>query len=283
MRLPDDYRDEMDRLSSQDADEVLAGHRRGSGAARVAGAAADRLRQELLVTPSPEVAERHLAAMRAALSDPEIQGGSSMRVRARKRFATLGLAASLMLGAGIAAALTLPDTAAERAKENTADVEAPQGPGNQGDDANTQSEIASEHGKAVSEAAKDDSTEGCEHGRAVSDLASSKADDNRKNHGDKPGDCGPSRGNGAAASAAKGDNGNHGQGNNGKAGQRGNAGGSNGGGSSGNGGQGSDGKGPSAEQRGKSDLPHGREGAPGQTQDDSSETETRPVDLPAGG
>lgn len=206
-----------------------------------------------------------------------------MRVSTRKRFATFGLAASLMLGAGIAAALTLPETANEKAKQNTADVEAPKGPGNQGEDANTQSEIASEHGKAVSEAARDDSTEGCEHGRAVSDLASSKADDNRKNEGDKPGDCGPNRGNGAAASAAKGDNGNHGQGNNGKAGQSGNAGGSAGGSSIGSGGRGPDGSAPSAGERGKSDLPHGRGTAPGQTEDDSSETETQPVDLPAGG
>jgi len=105
-----------------------------------------------------------------------------MLKRAKKRVAALGLAATLVLGAGIAAALTLPDQAADQAKENTADLEVPKGEG-QGSQENggIQSETASEHGKAVSAVAQDDSLQGCEKGRAVSAIAASKADDNRKN------------------------------------------------------------------------------------------------------
>ena len=215
----DDYLGEMDRLSSQDADEVLAGRRSGSGAARVAGAAADRLRQELLVPPAPAVAERHLAAMRAAVSRPGIQGGNPMQRKTRNRFASLGLAAALVLGAGIAGALTLPDQAADRAKEQTADVEAPKGLGNQG--GNIQS---SEHGQTVSEIARDDSTEGCEHGRAVSDAASSKSEGNKPGDAGNPDPCAQGNGGGtASAGKAKGHQKTHGSnagssitGNNGK-------------------------------------------------------------------
>jgi hypothetical protein len=234
MNHPDDYQDEMERLSSQTADDVLSGRRSADGAARVAGAAVDRLRQALLVPPAPEVAERHLAAIRSATgSHPGIHRGNERQKRTRTRFATLGLAATLVLGAGIAAALTLPDTAAERARERTADIEAPntEGPGNQGENGSIQSETASEHGKAVSDAARDDSAQGCDHGRAVSDLASSKADGHRQNEGDHPGSCGSSAG---AASVGHSNNGSHGQGSN------------------------AGGQGSNAGGNGKNELPHGQ-------------------------
>jgi hypothetical protein len=182
MGHPDDYGDEMEKLTSQDADDLLSGGRPKAAPARAATAAVERLRRELLVTPGLEVSRLHLAAMRAAADSESLHaGGSAMRNRARKRVAALGLAATLVLGAGIAAALTLPDQAADQAKENIAGLEVPKGgPGNLGENGGIQSEHASEHGKAVSDLAHDESLEGCEKGREVSELASSKAD-NRKN------------------------------------------------------------------------------------------------------
>jgi hypothetical protein len=195
MAHPDDYRDEMERLSSQDADDLLSGGRPKAAAARVAAAAADRLRRELLVTPGLEVSRRHLAAMRAAAGSENLRkGGTAMRKQAKKRVAALGLAATLVLGAGIAAALTLPDQASDEAKERTAEVEAPNGPGNQGENGSIQSETASEHGKDVSAVAQDDSLQGCEKGRAVSAIAASKAEDNRKNEPNGSDPCAASDG-----------------------------------------------------------------------------------------
>jgi hypothetical protein len=256
MEHPDDYRDEMDRLTTQTAEDVLSGRRSSGGAARVAGAAADRLRQALLVPPSPQLAERHLAAMRAATGSPGIRRGNAMQMRTRKGFATLGLAATLVLGAGLAAALTLPEQASDEAKEQVADVQLPAqatGPGTGGSGNDGASAQASDHGKAVSAAAQDDSTEGCEHGRAVSEIASSKADDNRKNEGDHPGDCGPNDSNNGNQGLSN--NGNHGEGNNGNRGRSADA-----------------NEGSNAGGNGKIELPHGTETAPGQAKEKTSQT-----------
>jgi len=179
MGQPDDYRDEMERLSSQEAEEVLSGGRPTTGAARGAAAVVERLRTELLSPPSPSVEERHLFEMRAA-AGPDEPRRDPMRTKPRKRFASLGLAAALVLGAGLAGAITLPEQASEVAEQRIEELQPPVGPGEGGqDDVTTQD--ASDHGKAVSAAAHGDSLQGCEKGKAVSVIASSKAEDNRKN------------------------------------------------------------------------------------------------------
>jgi hypothetical protein len=248
----DDYRDEMERLSSQEAEEVLSGGRPTTGAARGAAAVVERLRTELLSPPSPSVEERHLFEMRAA-AGPDEPRRDPMRTNThrKKRFASLGLAAALVLGAGLAGAITLPEQASEVAEQRIEELQPPVGPGEGGqDDVTTQD--ASDHGKAVSALAHDDSPEGCEKGRAVSDLASSKADDNRKNEGDRPGPCGPNGGGGgASASANRGANGNHGEGNRGKGNDANDL--------TSKGGNG----GATAGDNRKNDLPHGTETAPG--------------------
>ncbi|MGH2711422.1 MAG: hypothetical protein ACRDH9_09500 [Actinomycetota bacterium] len=263
MGHPDDYRDEMERLTSQEADNVLSGVPTSAAAARGAVEALERLRGELLVVPEPEVAQRHIAAMRAAArSDSLHEGGIPMRRRNRKRLASLALAATLVLGAGIAAALTLPDQASDEAKERVADVQPPsQGPSNDG---SSNADEASAHGKAVSAVARDDSTKGCEHGRAVSEAASSKAADNRQNDGDHLGACGPNEKN--KGNHSDGNNGNHGLGNNGNHGEKNDAGQ---GQSSGAGSETSN-----AGGKGNNLLPHGKDTAPGQVKDQTSEPPT---------
>ena len=273
MSHPDDYRDDMERLSSQEADEILSGSRPAAGDARVAGVAVQRLRTELLAPVPAGTERRHLAEMRAAAVNGELTEGP-MRKRKTKSLAALGLAATLVLGAGLAAALTLPDQASEVAEERIEDLDPPVGPGDGGQGQPTVEE-ANDHGKAVSAVAKDDSTKGCEHGRAVSEAASSKADDKRKNDGDHPGECGPGQGNGAAASAAKGNNGNHGQANNGNHGEGNNGGGST---SAGSRGQSSDAHSNAGDNR-KSDLPHGVETAPGQAKEETTDKTEETTDA----
>jgi hypothetical protein len=269
MGHPDDYRDEMERLTSQDADDLLSGGRPKAAPARAAAAAADRLRRELLVTPGLEVSRRHLAAMRAAADSESLHaGGSAMRNRARKRVAALGLAATLVLGAGIAAALTLPDQAADQAKENTAGLEVPKGEG-QGSQENggTQSLTASEHGKAVSAAAQDDSLQGCEKGKAVSAIASSKAEDTRKNEPNGKDPCAANEGAGAGIQGAS-NAGGQGKSNAGGQGKS-NAGGQ---GKSNAGGQSSSAGGQSSGTRGQSSSAGG-----------PPEDKGAPIDLPTPG
>lgn len=280
MRHPDDYRDEMERLSSQEAEEILSGGPPSSAAARGADTAVKRLRSELLAPLPQGIEERHLAAMRAAAANAG-SIGDPMRKRTTRGVAALGLAATLVLGAGLAAALTLPEQASDVAKERVAELDPPVGPGDGGQE-EPSAEASSDHGKAVSAVAKDDSTKGCDHGRAVSEVASSKAEDNRKNEGDHPGGCGPSQGNGAAASAAKGSNGNHGQGNNGNhgAGDRGNRGvGNDGSTKTKDRGQYSDAGSADAGSNAKNELPHGLDTAPGQTKDDAADTSEQTTDT----
>jgi hypothetical protein len=127
-----------------------------------------------------------------------------METQTRNRFATLGLAAALVLGAGIAGALTLPEQAADRAVERTADVQAEPGPGNGG---NGGLNSESEHGSTVSAIARGDSTKGCEKGRAVSAAASASSADKRQDDGDHdPCSEGPDGG-AASAHAEKGTHG----------------------------------------------------------------------------
>jgi hypothetical protein len=101
---------------------------------------------------------------------------SRMRVLARRRMGGLALAATFLLGGGLAAAVTLPDEADEQAWEAV-------GPGPE------VSQEASAHGKAVTEVAQDPSLEGCEKGQAVAEVASSKAAEHRQNPADGPDPC----------------------------------------------------------------------------------------------
>jgi hypothetical protein len=192
-----------------------------------------------------------------------------MRNRANKRVAALGLAATLVLGAGIAAALTLPDQAADQAKENIAGLEVPKGEG-QGSQENggIQSQTASEHGKAVSDLAHDESLEGCEKGRDVSDLASSKADDNRKN---EPNGKDPCAANEGANASGRGQSNAGGQGKSNAGGQgKSNAGGQ---GKSNAGGQGKSSAG------GQSSNARGQDSSTGGPPEDKG----APIDLPTPG
>ena len=281
MSHPDDYLDEMERLSSQEAEEILSGGRPNTAAARGAVAVVERLRADLLTLSPPGAEERHLSAMRAAADesrrDPIMRRGTR-----KKRAASLALAAALVLGASLAGALTLPEQASETAKQRIEELQPPVGPGDGGQD-QVSSEDASDHGKAVSAAAHDDSTKGCEHGRAVSGVASSKAADNRSNEGG-PGACGPNEGNNG--NHGQGNNGNHGQGNNGNHGQ----------GNNGNHGLANNGKQNVTTDteptdtggNAKNELPHGVETAPGQaktettTDPTTSETAEVPEALPTG-
>lgn len=181
MDLLDDYRDEMDALSSEQVEAVLSGRvPREPAAARAAALVVD-LRQALREDPAPEVARTHLAAVLAAAEESGLTRSrrSIMPVLTRRRMGGLALAATLVLGGGLAAALPppeLPEQAAQEAHEAVG----------QGPDV---AEDASAHGKAVSELAQDPTLEGCEKGQAVAALASSKAGDHRQDGADRPDPC----------------------------------------------------------------------------------------------
>lgn len=184
MGLPDDYSDGMARSSS---DEALV---------------VERIRASLLRAPAPEVAAAHLAAMAGAAvrnAPPSELGerGNTMRTFTRKRALVLAAVASMALGAGLAAAVTLPDRASDRAWE----VQAAKAAKAHGQE--VPAVQSSAHGQAVSGVARDDSTEGCEHGRAVSGMASTKAADNRNADGPGHDPCEKSRAGGIKAAKVK--------------------------------------------------------------------------------
>jgi hypothetical protein len=181
MDLLDDYRDEMDALSSEQVEAVLSGRVPQEPVAARAATLVDDLRQALREDPAPEVARTHLTAMLAAAEESGLTRSrrSIMPVLTRRRLGGLALAATLVLGGGLAAALTppeLPEQAAEEAHEAVG----------QGPDV---AEEASAHGKAVSELAQDPTLEGCEKGQAVAALASSKADDHRQDDANRTDPC----------------------------------------------------------------------------------------------
>ena len=87
----------------------------------------------------------------------------------------MALAAALLLVAGIAAAVTLPNQAAPPDQESVPSgapslAPAPEDPS-----------APSSHGQAVSEVATDPALTGCEKGQAVADVASAKAAEKRNN------------------------------------------------------------------------------------------------------
>jgi hypothetical protein len=177
MDLLDDYRDEMDALSSEQVEAVISGRVPREPAAARAATLVEDLRDALREEPSPEVARAHLAAMAAAAEESGFTRSRRLTMPAvtRRRIGGLTLAATLVMGGGLAAAVTqpeLPDQASEEAWANVG-----QGP-----------EVASEasaHGKAVAAVAQDPTLEGCQKGQAVAEVASSKADDHRQDEADR--------------------------------------------------------------------------------------------------
>lgn len=184
MGLGDDYVDEMDALSPEQIDAVLSGRHPDPAAARAATLVAD-LRNTLVEEPSPQVAGRHVEAMIAARVDPGRSRRSEIPVltsRRRKRgIGGLALAAVLVMGSGLAAAVTppgqpavtLPDQALDEAREDV------------GQDAQVADE-ASAHGQAVTELAQDPTREGCDKGLAVAAVASSRAGEEAPELPDSP-------------------------------------------------------------------------------------------------
>ncbi len=204
MDLFDDYQDEVERLSPEQIEAILSGEETSSSYPLTA--LIEDVRLGLLEGPPPETAARHVAAMVSAARDEQLGRATipavrrrSMRLVTRRRVAGIALAATLVLGAGIAAAITLPERVGERAKEVVPTVVPPETPA-----ARELPEEAS-HGQAVRTIATDPSLEGCEKGRAVAAAASAKAADVRNNPPKEIDPCARSDVQGAAKSRAAGD------------------------------------------------------------------------------
>jgi uncharacterized membrane protein YgcG len=189
----DDYEDEMfRRLTADRADAIIEGRGRSDDPlATDLSAALEDLRLELLEEPSPDVADRHLAAMVAAsrapsaveglVADPAGRGAMSIKpaefrnpkvARRRLRVAVVGLAACFVLVGGLAAAGALPGPAQD-AVADAAELVGFDLPGGSSE----QAEEASAFGKEVSETAQSDDLSGCEKGMAVAQVATSKAEE----------------------------------------------------------------------------------------------------------
>jgi uncharacterized membrane protein YgcG len=235
----------MDDLTDGEVEVVLSGAEPIGASAGRAAAALSEIRRALQTEPDPEVAARHLAAMVAAAGVPpesrraQVAGARSLVTRraSRRRTAGLALAAALFLGVGIAAAVTLPDQAPERARTVV--------PGESNPPEGVLPE-ASAHGQAVSEVARDPSLTGCEKGMAVSKVASAPAADHRQDGAERPDPCTqaeretPQAGSGGESGSARGSGSGGGSGGDGS-GEGGSARGSSSGGGSGGDGSGEDG------------------------------------------
>lgn len=257
-----DYPDEMDRLTPEQIEAILEARDVDDPSVARLSRVMRELREELLAEIPPEVTERHLAAMAAETGGaPATTRRNAMAPLTRKRTALLGLAATLILGMGVATAVTLPDQASDRAKDVVGALPIP-GPTGSVPPTDPAGE-ANDHGEAVSEVAQDDYFEGCEKGMAVSEVASSKAGDNQP---DGPEPCGTGEdggegvstqgaGSGGGAGSTGGGGGGGGSSDGSGSGSGGQGGGSGGGGSTGGG---SGGGGSSAGRgSGSSDGPDG--------------------------
>jgi hypothetical protein len=171
MGLLDDYQDEMDRLSPDQIDAILSSERVSDPAAEGATALVRDIRDALIEEPPAEVAARHLGAMAAAVpgeSSPATalpRGRTPMRILSRRRIAAMSVAATLVLAAGIAAAVTLPPQANDTATTNVPadpDVVAGQPEG--------VPPAESEHGETVSGIAQ--GVEGCDDALDLAETAS---------------------------------------------------------------------------------------------------------------
>jgi hypothetical protein len=239
-----DYPDEMDRLTPEQIEAILAARDVDDPAAARLSSLVRELREELLAEIPPEVAERHLAAMAAETGGaPATTRRNAMAPFTRRRAALLGLAATLILGMGVATAVTLPDEASDRAKEVVGDLPIPGPTGTPGEDPD-----ANDHGQAVSAVAQGDFPEGCEKGMAVADVASGGAvdpavDPCQQGAGDENGASqsggGGSGGGGSTAGGGSGGGSGGSDGGGGSGGGGSTAGGGSGGGSADSGGSGS--------------------------------------------
>jgi hypothetical protein len=190
----DDYRDEMDALSSEDVEALLSGRVPGGPpAARVATLVAD-LRDALLEDPAPQVARDHLAVLLAEAEGSGLTGTRRPLRRTRRRVGGLALAAALVIGGGVAAAVTSADDVPGAGARSVPPMAAPavDATSQEQEAMSLRQEMASDasaHGRAVSAAAQDATVEGCEKGQAVAEVASGKASENRQNSGDRPDPC----------------------------------------------------------------------------------------------
>jgi hypothetical protein len=205
MGSPGDYTDDMDRPDSRLIEAALRGRSTGDPALDRAAQLVADVRLALLEDPGPEVAARHLTAMAVAARAGGESGAVPARGRpgGRRRIAGLALAATLILGAGVATAITLPDRASDRAEEAVA--EAPGRGGSESEPVPIETSEASAHGQEVSELARDDSLPGCEKGQALSDLASSNADGHRNDDPERNDPCAMGQGGGSAGGGDRGE------------------------------------------------------------------------------
>jgi hypothetical protein len=185
----DDYQDEMERLTSEQIEALLAGEDHSLGP--VATLIRD-VRVVLLEEPPPEVAARHLTAMaEAATSSWEpVRPTPIAPVRAlpRRRGAPVLLAAALLLVTGIAAAVTLPNLPAPP-EQDTVDTVAPSLAPQPSLGSVPGSSAEGTHGQEVSDVARNSGLTGCEKGKAVSAVASAKAAEHRQNEAEKNEPC----------------------------------------------------------------------------------------------
>jgi hypothetical protein len=184
-----DYRDEMDSLTPAQLEDILAGREVDDPFASRLSELVRELRHELV--SEPRDARGQVAAMVEAGGGEPTHVGSrraTMATFTRNRLTVLGVAATLALGMGVAAAVTLPDQASDRAHEVVGSLPDPQ-PTGTGPPPGVPPEDANDHGEAVSSVAQDDSLEGCEKGAAVSGVASSKSADNRQDDPPGPDPC----------------------------------------------------------------------------------------------
>jgi hypothetical protein len=159
----DDYLDEMGRLRPDEIEAIISRREAGDSSAEPLAALVREVRRDLLENPTAPVAARHLAAMNEAQRKDKgsrairtsNDGRDSMRPISQRRLAAVATAVLLLLGAGVAAAVTLPDNASETAK-------------------NAVSNDNAEHGQAVSDTARNTSLQGCEKSQAIAAQASGK-------------------------------------------------------------------------------------------------------------
>lgn len=183
----DDYQDEVERLTQDEIEAILSGEGHSS---RSLTTLIRDIRLDLLENPSPDIATQHLSDMaraarprdRRPAAPPKQLGRRS--VLPKRRLAVMGLAAALLLVAGLAAAVTLPKKAAQPAEDilpSTAPSVTPAAE-------DLPQEAA--HGQAVADVATDPSLTGCEKGQAVADVASAKAAEKSKHRAEKNDPCG---------------------------------------------------------------------------------------------
>jgi hypothetical protein len=186
MPSPGDYENEMGLLSAEQVEAVLSGRPPQDSVGVRAGVAVAEVRLALTEEPPPALAARHLAAMfeAAATARSVVKSRRSPSLPARsRRVAAMVLAATLVLGVGIGAALTLPGglpQTAERARRASAQ-EVHEAGGNHGGTGagvvpNTGAtpvrgdQVVSERGAVISDTARRVAPAGCVRGQTLAGL-----------------------------------------------------------------------------------------------------------------